>query len=191
MPKIRRKRYVIAARFQIKYILYILLFLYVGAAIAGYTVYFSTWTTLGEKLAGVYPRGRLMFIFKQSNLILMVRLLLVSPIFIVIGVILSHRVAGPIYRIGKYIETLMLGDYSRGLALRKNDEFKPLAVKMTELCKKLKDDDMERKKIAFEIQDVLKESKVSSEVVEKVKGMLGEIVEKPSGSSGKDNSFGA
>lgn len=177
MPKIRRKRYVIAARFQLRYILYILLFLYIGAAIAGYTVYYSTWTTLGEKLANVYPRGRLMYIFKQSNITLLVRLLLVSPLFIIIGVILSHRIAGPIYRIGKYVESLMAGDYSRGLTLRKNDEFKVLARKMTRLCKKLKDDDLERRKKAIDIQNMLKDNKVSSELIEKTKGILNEITE--------------
>jgi len=177
MSKIRRKKYIIAARFQIRYILYILLFLYIGAAIAGYTVYYSTWTTLGEKLASVYPRGRLVYIFRQSNITLLFRLLLVSPVFVVIGVILSHRIAGPIYRIGKYIESLMSGDYSRGLELRKNDEFKVLAAKMTKLCKKLKEDDLERKKRSIEVQDILKDSRVSSEVMGKVKGLLGEISE--------------
>ena len=177
MSKIRRKKYVIAARFQTRYILYILLFLYVGAAIAGYTVYYSTWTTLGEKLASVYPRGRLVYIFRQSNITLLFRLLLVSPVFVVIGVILSHRIAGPIYRIGKYIESIMSGDYSRGLELRKNDEFKMLAVKMTKLCKKLKEDDLERKKRSIEIQDILKDSRVSSEVMGRVKGLLSEISE--------------
>lgn len=174
MSKIRRKKYFIAARFQVRYILYILLFLYIGAAIAGYTVYYSTWTTLGEKLASVYPRGRLMYIFQQSNITLLVRFLFVSPIFIVIGVILSHRIAGPIYRIGKYIESLMTGDYSRGLTLRKNDEFKVLAIKITQLCKKLKEDDLERKRKSLEIQDILKNGRVSSEVMEQVKDLLGE-----------------
>ncbi|MFA6636969.1 MAG: methyl-accepting chemotaxis protein [Candidatus Omnitrophota bacterium] len=180
MPKVRRKQYVIAARFQIRYILYILLFLYLGALIAGYTVYYSAWTTLGEKLANVYPRGRLMYIFRQSNITLLVRLLLVSPLFIVIGVILSHRIAGPIYRIGKYIESLMMGDFSRGLTLRKNDEFKVLAVKMTHLCKKLRDDDIARKNRSVELQDFLKENRVSAEVMEKTKAILDEIVQPPS-----------
>lgn len=175
MPKIRRKRYVIAARFQVRYILFILVFLYLGAAIAGYTVYYSTWTTLGEKLASVYPRGRLIYIFKQSNITLLIRLLLVSPLFVVIGVMLSHRIAGPIYRIGKYVEALMSGDYSRGLTLRKNDEFKVLARKMTRLCKKLKDADVERERIALELQELLKEKGVRAEVIEEARELLGKI----------------
>lgn len=175
MSKIRRKRYVIAARFQIRYILYILLFLYVGAVIAGYTVYYSTWTTLGEKLAGVYPRGRLIYIFRQSNLTLLIRLIMVSPLFVVIGVILSHRIAGPIYRIGKYVESLMAGDYSHGLTLRKKDEFKVLARKMTHLCVKLREDDLERKKRASELQNLLKEKRVSADVVEEARELLDKI----------------
>jgi methyl-accepting chemotaxis protein len=175
MSKTRRKRYVIAARFQMRYILYILLFLYIGAAIAGYTVYYSTWTTLGEKLASVYPRGRLIYIFRQANVTLLIRLLLVSPFFVIIGVILSHRIAGPIYRIGKYVESVMRGDYSHGLTLRKNDEFKVLARKMTLLCKKLRDDDVSRKKRAIELQDILKENRVSGDVLEKAREILGEM----------------
>lgn len=175
MHRIRRTSYFIAARFQVRYVLYILLFLYLGAVIAGYTVYFSTWTTLGEKLASVYPRGRLMFIFKQSNMTLFVRLLLVSPLFIAIGVVLSHRIAGPIYHIGKYVESLMRGDYSHSLTLRKNDEFKSLALTMTHLCKKLKEDDLLRKQSSLYIMEILRENKVSSVVVEKVKALLDEM----------------
>jgi methyl-accepting chemotaxis protein len=179
MPKVRRKQYIISARFQIRYILYILLFLCLGALIAGYTVYYSAWTTLGEMLANVYPRGRMMYIFRQSNITLLIRILLISPLFVVIGIILSHRIAGPIHRIGKYVDSLIMGNLSHGLTLRKNDEFKVLAVKMTELCKKLRDDDIARKNKAIELQGLLKESRVSAEVMEKAKGLLDEIVQPP------------
>jgi len=120
----------------------------------------------------VFPRGRLMFIFRQSNLTLLVRLLLVSPLFIAIGVVLSHRIAGPVYRIGKYVESLMSGDYSHSLVLRKNDEFKSLAVTLSRLCRKLKEDDLVRKQKAIYIQSILKENKISADTVEKVKSLL-------------------
>jgi methyl-accepting chemotaxis protein len=173
--KIKRKRYVIAARFQLRYIIYILLFLYLGAAIAGYTVYYSTWTILGEKLASVYPRGRLIYIFRQANITLLIRLLLISPIFVFIGIILSHRIAGPIYRIGKYIESLMQGDYARGLTLRKKDEFKILAHKMTQLCYKLREDEEARKKMGDEILYLLKQNNTDPQVLAKIKLILEDI----------------
>lgn len=172
MSRIKRKTYIISAKFQVRYILYVLLFLYLGAAIAGYTVYYSMWTTLGERLASVYPRGRLMFIFRQSNMTLLFRLILVSPLFVVIGVVLSHRIAGPVYRIGRYVESLMRGDYSRGLTLRKHDEFKPLAEKMTQLCEKMREDDLKRKKRYLEVEHILKENKLNSETVENIRNLL-------------------
>lgn len=170
--RIRRKKYIIAGRFQLRYVLYILVFLYLGAAIAGYTVYYSTWTTLGESLANVYPQGRLVYILKQANAALLLRLFLISPLFILIGIILSHRIAGPVYRMGKYMESLMLGDYSRGLTLRKNDEFKPLAYKMTHLCYKLREDEETRKKMGGEILHILRQRGTAPEVLSKVKMIL-------------------
>lgn len=173
--KVARKRYVIAARFQVRYIIYILLFLYIGAAIAGYTVYYTTWVTLGEKLANVYSRGRLIYIFRQANLTLLIRILLISPIFVVIGIILSHRIAGPIYRIGKYVESLKQGDYTHGLTLRKRDEFKPLAQKMSELCYKLRDDRIKREGLTAEILGELRGQNMDPSLLEKISMQLEEM----------------
>jgi len=138
--KFRRKRYIVLFGFQLKYILYILLFIYIGAAVAGYTVYWTTWVTLGEKLANVYPTSRLIPIFHDANWTLVFRMLLITPIFVVIGILLSHRIAGPIYRISKYLDDLKAGDYSRDIKLRKKDELKLLAGKLTELCQTLRED---------------------------------------------------
>ena len=170
--KYRRKRYFILVRFQLKYILYILLFLYVGALIAGYTVYYSTWVTLGEKLANVYPQSRLIYIFKAANWALFWRLILITPLFILIGTFLSHRIAGPIYRISRYIDSLMLGDYSKGLTLRKHDELKGLAAKMTQLCDSLKEGQQKRSSAVDDALQSLKKQGVSDKVVEEIKTKL-------------------
>ena len=170
--KIRRKHYLISLRFQLKYIAYILLFLYIGAAIAGYTVYYTTWVTLGEKLANVYPRGRLIYIFHDANVALILRLFFLTPLFILIGTLLSHRIAGPVYRIGKYAESLMQGDLSEDLYLRKNDELKDLAGKMTELCHNLRDKKDKRAKTVGEITDFLGTSRVDQRVINGVKEKL-------------------
>lgn len=142
MAKTRYKRtqYFVAAKFQIKYILYILLFLYLGAAIAGYTVYYTTWITLGEKLANIYPRSRVISIFHTANMALLLRLLLLTPLFVYIGIRLSHRIAGPIFRIENYIDKLMSGDYSQDLTLRKGDELQSIADKLSKLSQKLRKD---------------------------------------------------
>lgn len=176
MPKqIKRKQYVIAARFQLRYILYILLFLYIGAAIAGYTVYYTAWVTLGGKLASVYPRGRLIYIFRDANIALLIRLILITPIFVVIGIIISHRIAGPISRIGAYIDSLIQGNYTHGLILRKKDELKQLAVKMSELCYDLRDRRIKRENLSAEIMAELKGQKIDPALLEKIRMQLEEM----------------
>ena len=174
--KIRRKQYFISLRFQLKYIAYILLFLYIGAAIAGYTVYYTTWVMLGEKLANVYPRGRLIYIFHDANVALILRLFFITPLFILIGTLLSHRIAGPVYRIGKYAESTMQGDLSEDLYLRKNDELKDLAGKMTELCRDLRDKKEKRGKTVSEVAGFLETNRVDQKVINGVKEKLGTFI---------------
>lgn len=171
----KRKRYFILMRFQLKYIAYILFFLYVGAAVAGYTVYYTSWVTLGEKLANVYPMGRLVQVFKSANVILFLRLLMITPIFILVGTILSHRIAGPVYRIGKYIDDLIGGDFSQDLKLRKKDELKELERKMTELAKKLREDKKTREEV---LDSALKEVTSALESSDTNKKTIKEIIEK-------------
>jgi hypothetical protein len=173
--KHRRKKYLILLNFQLRYILFILLFLYVGAAVAGYTVYYTTWVTLGEKLANVYPRGRLIYIFHAANMSLLLRILLITPLFVLVGVLLSHRIAGPVYAIGRYIDNVMHGDYSRDLILRKKDELKTLAGKMTRLCHKLRDDKEKRETVVGDVIKTLQTQKVQPKIIEDIKEKLRSI----------------
>ncbi|MBF0493657.1 MAG: methyl-accepting chemotaxis protein [Candidatus Omnitrophica bacterium] len=173
--KYRRKNYLILLKFQAKYIFYILFFLYIGAAVAGYTVYWTTWVTLGEKLANVYPRGRLIYIFHAANMTLLLRIALLTPVFIIIGILLSHRIAGPIYRLGLYVEALKKNDFSRPLTLRKNDELQGLAKKMTELCDCMREKKEARDKIIQEIKSSVDKSGASPEHVKDISEKLEKV----------------
>ncbi|MDP8258798.1 MAG: hypothetical protein P9L90_05205 [Candidatus Aadella gelida] len=173
--KYKRKKYLIMLKFQLKYILYILLFLYLGALVAGYTVYWTTWVTLGEKLASVYPRGRLVYIFKHANLVLLGRLLLITPVFVFIGIRLSHRIAGPVYRLRMYMDTLLRKDYSKGIKLRKKDELKELASKMDKLCAGLREDQEKRAQIIDEVTTALERGGIEQGSLNEIKTKLENI----------------
>jgi len=170
-----RKQYIILFKFQLKYIIYILLFLYFGAAVAGYTVYWTTWVTLGEKLANVYPRGRLIYIFHDANLKLLINILIITPFFILLGILLSHKIAGPIYRISKYIDSLRSGDYSRGLTLRKRDELKGLAKKVSLLRDRLVENRDERIVIADDIAASLQKQGLQQNELDIIKAKLEQL----------------
>ncbi len=137
MMKRRRVRLFIARRFQIRYIAMILLFMFVISLVTGYTVYMTIWIMFGEKLAAVYPQGLLREIAQKVNMVLILRLIFISPLVILIGLVLSSRIAGPIHRIKRYLKKISLGKYGKRLELRKKDELHDLADEINVLVSKL------------------------------------------------------
>jgi len=136
--KIMRKKYLINTKFQLKYTGLILLFMFVVAWLTGYTVYYTGWLLMGEKLSAVYPQGRLVAIMRTVNFTLLLRLALITPLVVIISIILSHRIAGPVFRIGRYLKSLSSGDLSAKLHLRKNDELQDLAEAINDMTGELK-----------------------------------------------------
>ncbi len=136
--KIRRRNYLISMKFQLKYVGLILLFMFVVALLSGYTVYYTGWMLMGEKLSNVYPQGRLVAMMRTINTTLMTRMLLVTPFVILIAVFLSHKIAGPIYRIEKFLKGVSSGDLRARLRLRKYDELQDLAEAINDMTDDLK-----------------------------------------------------
>lgn len=136
----KRTRLLILKRFQIRYISLILLFMFATAILTGYTVYVTTWIMFGEKLAAVYPQGLLMDIVKKVNMALFLRLIFLSPLVIFIGLVLSHRIAGPIFSIKRFLNKVANGSYEEPLKLRKNDELQDVAESLNRLVAKLYSD---------------------------------------------------
>ena len=136
--KYRRKQYLIEKRFQMRYTAIILSVMFLISFIAVYTTYFTSLTILGEKLANVYPQGRLIPILKTVNLTIIARMLFVIPFLVVGSILISHRIAGPVYRIRRHLETVGDGDLSMEVHLRKGDELKNLAEAINRMQRKLK-----------------------------------------------------
>ena len=123
----RRTQYFIAKKFQLKYIGMILLLVSLTAVMCSYVMYYTMMLTMGDKLANVYPQGRLISIVNMVNFRILLTMFLVAPLIIMIGIYASHKVAGPIYRIEKFLGSMAGGDLSMSLTLRRNDELISLA----------------------------------------------------------------
>ena len=123
----KRTQYLTATKFQLKYVGMILLLVSLTAIMCSYVIYYTMMLTMGDKLANVYPQGRLMSIVNMVNLRILLSMLLVAPIVVMIGIYTSHKIAGPIYRIEKFLGSVADGDLSIPLTLRKNDELVNLA----------------------------------------------------------------
>ncbi|NQT33039.1 MAG: hypothetical protein HQ594_05140 [Candidatus Omnitrophica bacterium] len=148
----RRVRLFIAKSIQIRYVGLILIGMFLTAVITGYTVYTTILLMLGERLAVVYPQGLLMDIIREANMVLVIRLIPLGLLVVLIGLVLSNRIAGPIYRIQKFIIKISRGKYNVKLKLRKKDELKDVASSLNSLASRL---DRQRGRALEEVETAL------------------------------------
>jgi len=139
-PKFKRTQYFVAKKFQLKYVGLILMLMFVTAIMCSYVVYYTSMLLLGEKLANVYPQGRLMEIIGSVNLRMLLTVVLMTPVVAIIGIYLSHKIAGPIVRMERFLDTIASGDFRTRIVLRKGDELTGLANSMNKLQDSLKKD---------------------------------------------------
>ena len=123
----RRTQYFVAKKFQLKYVGLILLLVFSTAIMCSYVIYYTMMVTMGDKLANIYPQGRLVAIVNTVNVRILFSMLLVAPLIVVIGIYASHRIAGPIGRIERFLDSMATGDLSMPLNIRRNDELISLA----------------------------------------------------------------
>jgi methyl-accepting chemotaxis protein len=157
-PKFKRRQYLVAKKFQLRYVGWILLFMFLTAVLCSYIIYYTTMVLLGEKLANVYPQGRLLSIVHTVNFRILMSFLVASPLVIVIGIYLSHKIAGPIYRMERFLDNMAAGDFSSRIVLRLGDELMTLADAMNRLGDSLKsnvtDERARLDKISAELENI-------------------------------------
>lgn len=134
----KRKQYIVAAKFQLRYVGLILALVFLTGILCSYVVYYTSMLLLGDKLANVYPQGRLISIVNMVNVRILLSLLLITPLVVVIGIYASHKIAGPIYRIEKFLKGMASGELAEPLTLRKNDELVSLAEGINNVAESVK-----------------------------------------------------
>lgn len=134
----KRTQYLVARKFQLKYVGLILVMVFITAIICSYVIYYTMMLTMGDKLANVYPQGRLLSIVNMVNLRILLSMCLIVPLVVIIGIYASHKIAGPIYRIERFLGAMSEGDYSVPLILRRNDELISLATGINKVMDSMK-----------------------------------------------------
>ncbi|MDO8525719.1 MAG: hypothetical protein Q7S07_04450 [Candidatus Omnitrophota bacterium] len=132
-PQFKRKQLIVARKFQLKYAGIILLMMFITAGFCSYAIYYSTMILFGEKLANVYPQGQLVSVINAVNFRILVSALVASPLIGFLGIYLSHKIAGPIFRIEKVLGNMAKGDLSSRIMLRQGDEMVSLADSVNNL----------------------------------------------------------
>jgi len=158
-PVFRRRRYIIQRGLQFRYIGLVFGLALIASIVTGWTVFATGWHFLGEKLASVYPQGRLIYVLKATNLALIRNLLLVSPLIFILGLLFSHRIAGPVYRISKTLEEITKGNLGLKIKLREGDELVDLAYMINNLTDNINKTMIADREIAIKIEKDLEEIK--------------------------------
>jgi methyl-accepting chemotaxis protein len=158
-PVLRRRQYIIKKGLQFRYIGLVFGLALIASIVTGWTVFATGWHFLGEKLASVYPQGRLIDVLRATNLALIRNLLFISPLIFILGLLFSHKIAGPVYRIEKTLVDISKGNLGLKIRLRDGDELVDLAYTINNLVENFHKTIISDKGIVIEIEKDLEEIK--------------------------------
>lgn len=136
--KFRRSQVLVDRGLQIRFTKFVLLFAFIASVVTGLAVFYTTFTMLGEKLADVYPQGRLVAIFRSAHVAFFVGMMVILPIIAYVAILFSHRIAGPLPKIYEALRGIGKGQFDVRLTLRKHDELRELVEAINEMARNLK-----------------------------------------------------
>lgn len=166
----RRKQYFIKKEFQFRFILK-----FCGVLLAGIVI--------STVLLVMLSRGTLTSSFENSQLtvqntatailpsILLCNLItlgLITIVTIVLTLLASHRLAGPMYRFQKEIETIGAGNLTQKIQLRNKDQLESLANSLDSMRQALREKVLTSQRDALKILSTAARLDVPQELVEEI-----------------------
>lgn len=155
---LNRRRILVDKKFQIKYTVFLVLLVLFFLAFFSFDIYFS--------FKGLISDANLTSIARESLshylLVFWVKIFGFIIVVILLSIIFTHRIAGPIFRLSKDIINMANdSDLTKVFTLRENDEFKELSWALNEFVNSLKtrliSDDNFREKVQFAVKNTLLE----------------------------------
>lgn len=136
----RRKNYFVDRKFQTGFILKFCSVVAIGGVVTIAVLYFlamrsTTVSIINSRVVAVKTSDFLLPILLQTILIVMI---VVSLATIVLTLLVSHRIAGPIYRLKNVLELLGDGDFSSDFRIRRLDQFQEVADTLNATVKKIR-----------------------------------------------------
>lgn len=135
---LRRKQYFVDRGLQLRFARFVILFVFTASILTALTIFYTTFIMLGERLAQVYPQGRLIHIFRSVHIAFAINLLIILPVIFYGSIVFSHRIAGPLPKVYKALKEIGQGNFDVKLVLRKRDELKDLADVINQMASDLK-----------------------------------------------------
>lgn len=136
MGQKHRKQYLIEPSFQIKFIMKFCVVVIIGSLLTGGSVFFLTRnsTTVAIENTKVLAKPTSDFILPS----LLITILIVS-VFTAFGVLVltllaSHKIAGPIFRLRREIDLMQKGDIVQNFNIRNKDQLQILAKSLSSMA---------------------------------------------------------
>ncbi len=150
-----RTNFLIQRSLQLKYTALVLFTILAVSGVIVWTVYFTHWTLLTDQvLNGTSPKILLGEIFHKVNTLLLWELPVVLLIAAFASIIVSHKIAGPVYRMEKIAKEVAKGDLSFFIRLRKNDELKNLAAAFNSVIENMQNLVVKDKRLIGELSEL-------------------------------------
>ena len=135
-PSYRRRQYLVNRPMQYRFVGTLLLFFLVLAAVVILGVYVALWGTLYS--FDLHQDPLTVSLFRTVGWMVAVELLLLAPFVFLLGVFISHKVAGPLVRIHAVLAQMTEGRYDIHVKLRKGDALIELADDINRLAAALR-----------------------------------------------------
>ena len=181
-----RKRILIGQKLQFKYVGVILVAVLASCSLMILTVYFSCWSSLAEENVGIQTTAVIGNILDKVNLMILFELPILLVIAVFIGILVSHKIAGPVYRLQKVARDVSRGDLTTTVSLRSDDELKNLSDAFNSVIENMQRLVSKDKKLIFELSQItntlyanLKDKKINEEdalaLIRKLNDLVGEL----------------
>ncbi len=156
VEKFKRTQFITDASLQVRMMMVTFLLLAAFFATSIWVVYVTGWSHLVERLANVYPQGRLVEILQLIYLRLALGFLLLVPVALLVTLFISHTIAGPLVRIKRYLRLMARGEFDLApITLRRFDELKEVAQLINEITSGLGPRYKERKNLIGSLQSTV------------------------------------
>ncbi len=181
-----RKRFLVQKSLQLKYTALVLVAILATSGIIVLTVLVTHWILLTEKFSSYEMRWALTEVFHQINRWLLLEIPAGLAVAAFAAIIVTHKVAGPVYHLQKVAHEVARGDLTRSVRLRRDDELKNLSTafnavidNMHLLVTKDRKLIMELSQLSTTLYSNLKDKKIKEEealvMIRKLNDLIGEL----------------
>jgi len=137
----RRRIYFVDPSFQFKFIMKFCVVV-LGSSIVIGTVLFFLWqnsTTVAIENTRVWLKPTSDFLLPQMAAVLLIVTVFSCLVAMILTLLISHKISGPIYRIRQEIEQVRQGDLTRQFHIRDSDQMQELARSLAEMTRSLRE----------------------------------------------------